>query len=536
MNVSRPILPSSRSRRLAAGLLLGLLLALPVVAQESAPATSASVRPPSLAIVGFEFAPGGDDRDVWMPTAIQETVAGRFRRVPNVHLIPTLRLFQARDELTGPNAPPLPWSQVAVACGADLLVQAVCGGTPSAVEIELRVLNLRDPNARPQTQQLPPTRLFKACDLLTGTIFELLPGDALRGVNLDQLFAAPTSSVATMEYYGRAVDAARERNYSRAVQYCADALRRDGDFRPAILLQSRLDLQGGAIPAAALHFRILGTRARAADDPVDQLQSDLGLSLISQVDGSWEAAETRTAAARSRAESLGDVYGQLGALNLQCDFEVARAARANDDTAEAQRRLQQAVQTQQTLLALLAQIHDRVGLMVATTKLALLEEKLENWDAALAAHEQARVLAAELNSTRHQAAALMLIGQIHRRRENWDAALAATRACLDLAEPGAKPSVQLVLGSLLLDQNDAAGGLKALEQALRGFREQKSLIDQLNCLEQIARAQRLQGRTPEAVKTLQEAIDLAHVSDRAREAALQTQLNNWQASPDSRTP
>ena len=137
-------------------------------------------------------------------------------------------------------------------------------------------------------------------------------------------------------------------------------------------------------------------------------------------------------------------------------------------------------------------------------------------------------LAGELGARRHQASDWMYLSQCYRKQERWEPALDAIQQCLSLADEAARPSVQLVLASLYLDMDRPQDALAQYEAALEPLRKSDDLLNQLTCLRGGARAHRKLGRDQEAVRMLQEAVDLAHALKLPDEEALRAELATWQ--------
>jgi len=148
---------------------------LPTGAQESKPldaragtAMDSGRTLTPLVVVGFRADEKLDARDAWIPTAVEETLAWRLRRVPGLIVVPTVRTHQARQELVEKEGDPLAeWSRVVRLLGAKLWLQGTCAGTPDALILNLELNPVGRADAEPTAAQLGPRRLFEVVDEAT---------------------------------------------------------------------------------------------------------------------------------------------------------------------------------------------------------------------------------------------------------------------------------------------------------------------------------------------------------------------------------
>lgn len=490
-------------------------------------------------MVGFEAQPDGDPRDAWLPVAFEELLTWRLRRVPGLIAIPTVRLYQGRLELQEPGGPPPPWPQVARGMGAGYLLSGRCHGPDSAVGLELtwsRIDEAETGSATgPQRVTVPEGRLFDVLDEATRWVqARLKPGD-LDEPALKAALALPTRSATAVEYYARAHAATREEKLPAALRYAAEAARSDSRFRAAIGLLAQLEMRLGpaGLDSAASRLRIVSDLARIDGDGLDRVQAELGLSQISGAAGAFDAACTRAETALALAFEQGDIYGQMGVINWLCDLYVTRTPPPGVTLSDEARRtfvrenLRRAAEWQHTLLEMLDALHDRIAGLPATSKLALIYERLGETERAFELHQQTLAIATALNSRGHQAAAWMYLGQWYRDRERWPEALDALSRCVVLADESAKPAVRVVLGGVYQAMKLPEEALGQFEQAYAEVRKGDDLANQFACLRGMARLRKQLGKREAAITALQDAIDIAHVLELPEEKTLREDLQAW---------
>ncbi|MBP7746237.1 MAG: tetratricopeptide repeat protein [Phycisphaerae bacterium] len=521
-------------------LLCGVLLASVTVPSLAQPATSAPTAPrpatdarPRVAVIGFEPDPAGDARDTWIPVALEELLARRLQRVPNLVIVPTLRLYQARSELGDPNAPP-PWPDIVRGLGAGYILSGRCQGPDNAITLELTLQPLAEGAAGWQTT-IPAARLFEMLDLATRWTlerFELTLDDATRTVVL----ATPSRTPTAVEYYARALMATRADQSRDALRFATLALDRDKRFRPALALLAQLEMPLGPSGrgSAGRRFRALSDLARLENDPFDRVRAEIGQALLLQADDASDAAYTRAETALALAYECRDVYGQMAAVTAICDAYLLRALPINGTSSEADREahtrtcVQRAIEWQILLVDLLTELGDQIACLPATNKLALLYERVGDTARALELHRRTLALAEQLQSRRHQATAWLYIGEWHRVQKQWPEALAAITRCLALADEAAKPPVRIILGGVYQGMGQREEALAQFELAYEQVRKTDDLGSQFACLRQIASAHMQLGRRDKAIAALQEAIDIAHVLELREEQDLRTELHKWQ--------
>jgi tetratricopeptide (TPR) repeat protein/TolB-like protein len=536
---STPITAKGRS---LAGL-AALLAALPLVAaQTPAPrATSrASTSPPGadprprLAVIGFEPDPQGDPRDAWIAVAFQEFLARRLQNVSGLIVVPTLRLYQARRELTDPGVAPVPWPEVVRSLGAGQMLSGRCRGPDNATALELTLQNLRDPTRPVRNAPLPAARLFETLDQATRWTLEALAVPELSDELRARVFAPPSRTTTAVQYYALSLSAARAEKGDDALRAASQALEADQRFRPALAVLAQLEAQLGPAgrASAGRRLRALSDLARFAGDPFDRGRGELGQSLLALADEAFEAACTRAETALLIAFEHDDLYGQLAAITALCDSYLLRqppespALPADARTTFRRQCLKHAAEWQEVLVEMLDGLGDVVAGVPAANKLAMIYERLAQPEAALEMHQRTVALATEFGPPRLQATAWLYLGQWYRNQDRLSEALDAVTRCLALANEAAQPAVRLILADIYRAMTLPEESLAQLQLAYDQLRKSDDLAGQFKCLREMAVAQMQLGRRDKAITALQEAIDIAHVLELREERTLRTQLEN----------
>jgi tetratricopeptide (TPR) repeat protein len=347
------------------------------------------------------------------------------------------------------------------------------------------------------------------------------------------VFESPSRSSSAIEYYARALGAAREDKMSGAVRLANESTASDSRFRQAQLLLAQIELRIGAFRSAGPRLHALAVQAKQDGDPIERSEIELRLSLLSQIQGAFEAAMIRAQTALSLSLEHGDLYGQIAALDLICDLHMTRepppGEKLDEKALEKHKdaNVVKAVESQQLLVDMLDFLGDRISSIAATNKLALLYERQDKLDAALRLHRRTLSLAQELESAHHEATAWLFIGQCHRKQKSWSEAIDAINRCLGLVEKVARPGVQLVLGGVYLDMGKPENAIKHFDAACELLQGTDDLLNQISCLREGARARMRLGRRDEAIARLQQAIDLAHALELPEEAALVAEIEKW---------
>ncbi|RMF78233.1 MAG: tetratricopeptide repeat protein [Planctomycetota bacterium] len=468
-----------------------------------------------IALVGLQPADGLDARDRWMPTAVEEVLTRRLRRVPGLAVVSTMRAYQARREMRDGDQPP-PWPRVLAALGVKTRIGGTVAGPPHQCRIRLELVGDR---GEPVTGEFGPARMFDALDQATewllGRLVSSRVDDKLRRL----LLTPPARSPSALEYYARAVIAARKDNMRDVVYY----LEKAADYDPGqpqvqiMLAQVEARTSPEARATAAARLRHIQRQAQQVGDVGLDLDVELTHGAMLVAERSFESAAMRFARCREIATERGDVYRRIAAINALADTylsqeaELARQEDAESKREERNAKLAAASALLDEALDLLARLGDRVAEGPIANKHALLLERLGLNDRALEMHQRSLAAAEAIGSRANQATAWMFLGQWYRRAQRYDEALDATRKCLELASRDAHPRVRIALADIYAARGDTEEALREFQQAYDELIDTDDLQNQLLCLERIAELQAQRGRNDAAVDALTDALDIAEV-------------------------
>ncbi|MEW6252610.1 MAG: tetratricopeptide repeat protein [Planctomycetota bacterium] len=479
---------------------------------------------------------GTDPRDAWMPTALEELFTRRFQRVHGLLVVPTVRLHQARRELQEADAPPA-WPHVIRGLGVNHWLTGEISGAEPQVTLDL-VLQRLDVDPLIERRAAFTGRLLDILDQATRWTLEQFALMPLPDVTSRLVFEPPSRSPSALEYYARAIAALENESLQEGLRCALQSLDADRLFRPALALVAQLESQAG--PAgwgpAARRLQALGDLARVDNDHFDRVRAEVGLSLVLQAQGAFDAGYTRATGALELADEHDDIYGRLAALTALCDGYLLRRVPKDDVPAAAvqtfaRANLQHAADWQRLLVHELDELGDFLGELPAANKLALLCEKLEQPDEALALHKRTLALADHLQSRRHQATAWLYLGQCHKRQERYTEAIESLSKCLALADASSQPEVRMARGSVYRAMKLDNEALAEFEAVWEAVRKSDDLPRHFVCLREIAETRMRLGRRDKAVAALQEAIDVAHALElKNEEQRLREQLDEWQAT------
>jgi len=490
--------------------------------------------------MSFQADPQLDPRDTWLPLAVEETLAWRLRRVPGLIVVPTVRIEQARRELVegGVTAD---GRRIAQLLGARRILTGTCSGNPDAVVVELKFGQLPLGGARasdaaagePTTVRLGPVRLFEALDEATRWCLQQLGASRLENERQQLIFARPAASSSALEYYARALAAARQDDPRSARYYLEQVLDYDARYLPAQVLLAQMEMAAESSRlSAAARIRAARDLARQTGDTLTVAQIDLTQGLLLLLARSPDAARERFENVLIASRRNGDPYGELAAMNSLCDSSLARLP-PSEGLSELQREefakdsLKAAAQWQTQALQRLEALGDVVSQGPAATKLAMICERLEDFDQALRLHQRTVALAQQIGAKRAEASAWLFVGQTHRRMKRFDEALAALRRALSLAGDDDKLAVQMALAEALRAAGRPGDALSELEAACDRLRRGSDLVGQLRCLRSIAELRMELGLRREAIDPLQQALDIAHVLALPDEQGIREQLAAW---------
>ena len=497
------------------------------------PASAPADTRPHVAVIPFEMDTAAPERDAWMATAVQETLAWRVRRAPGVIVIPTARLHQGRRELEEGATEQIEWPRVASLLGADRILTGRCSGSPQALVIQLRLLETGAERKLCAETTLEAARTFDALDAATRWALEQLGVAPVPGRVEHVIFSPPARSPSAVEYYMRALMAARAGDVERGEYYLRQSLGYDSYYRPALSMSAQFELLRGAggLLSAETRLRAVGDLAEVCGDALDQASSELGQGTVLQLRGAFDAAYTRFETSLAMAYEHDWPYAQLSAANSLCDLYLTR--RPPDGVAEEalkcfeQQTLTHAAQWEEVCLDLMQRLGDVLGEAPGANKLALIYERLDDSEHAMQAHQRTLAAAERVRSRRHQATAWLYIGQWYQRNERWDDALSATTRCLELAPSAMEPTVRLALAGIYEQRGEPAKALEQMESACKQINAGEDLPSQLVCARRIAELRMQLGQRDAAAASLQEAIDIAHALGLAEETALREKLAEW---------
>jgi len=487
-------------------------------------------------VVGFEAARGTDPRDTWIPTAIEEMLVWRLRRVPGLLVVPTVHLYEARRELTETDAPPPAWDRVLLRVGARMQVSGTVAGVPPKLTLTLLVRRLDKRGRIASKREVPvgPGHLFEILDEATHA--------ALRGLGAGEtsddlkplVFAQPAATPTALEYYARAVQSARRGNARDALYYLRRSLDCDTmqPYAQLMLADIQARVPGAAARAARVKLRALRQLAQTNGDTRLVLETDLALGTADVAQGSLDSAMRRFEQAVRRSRDLGMPYLEVSALVALADLHVSRssAGQASAQTPATQadaRSLRVAAERLQEALAVTDRLHDAVAEVAIANRLALLYEQLGQDEPALTMHRRTLDAARRCGTRQGQATAWMFLGQWYRTHERPDEAVQAMRECLRLAPERSQPKVHIALGDALREKGEASAALREYEQAYEALRDSDALRDRFLCLQNLAEVRMQLGRRDEAIRTLREAIDLAQRLRLPAEQRLRQRLDQW---------
>lgn len=498
------------------------------------PGAATKLRP--LVIAGFRGDEQLDTRDAWIPTAVEETLAWRLRRVPGLTVVPTVRAHRARRELAeSHDDPPAEWSRVVRLLGAKLWLTGTCTGTPDALIINLDLIETGQPAVKPAQIRLGPGRTYDVIDEATRWALSRL-GVARIDDAADRLILAPPSaSLSALEYYAKALTAARSENLRDGAYYVEQAVACDAGFRPALMLMAKIELRGPAATRrrAGVHLRRVRQLAADCGDALDEAEFELNQGLLLMMTRSFDPARQRLESALATAFERNDLHGQLAAMNSLCELwcQYQPPTRSNIPQDALRRfkaqKLRRAAEWQMLVLEMLRRLGDVVAEVPAANKLALIHEQLDDQESALEAHQRTVAAAEKTGSARSQATAWLFLGQWYRRQERWQPALEATSRCLALATDEAKPAIRITLAEIYRGMSLPREALGQYQSAYAGLADGENLIGQSHCLRGIAELRMELGERQAAIGKLTEALGIAEALELPEEGAIRQQLEQW---------
>ena len=497
-------------------------------------AACALAEPPrNIVVGGMTAAAGSDERDNWTPTAIEEVLNARLRRTGALTVVPSIRTFDSRRELTDGDGAAPDWKRVAQALGAARLICGETSGPAYALTLKLKIIDCKS-DEKPLERSFGPARINELLDQATTYLLEQFSLTSLSESTRALVLKPPTDSPTALEYFARAILSAREGNWSETARYLKQACEYESTFIAAQLALAQVESRSaGGARLAALRLRQMRLLAKAGEDPWDAAEVERIEGVLLALTGGEQNGAERLESAAAMSEKIGDVYGQILALDTLADLEIRRANQPADEKGTPQsepvqaRFLKHAAEVQSRILELLAPLNDLVTQASGSNRLALLYERLGEMDKALKQHQTTLELARKLGVRQSQATAQMFLGQYYRHAGRYPEALEAIKQCLDLAVDSSKPGVHIALGDIHKAMNDERSALQEYESAFENLKKSDNLTDQFTCLKRLAEARHKLGQKKEAARNLQEAIDVAQVLKLPELQTLREQLAGW---------
>lgn len=500
-------------------------------------AAQQSEAPRPIAVAGFTMAPDAQPRDAWLAVAVEETLCGRLRRVPGLTVIPTARVYQALRDTAAAEARPPELLALLPLLGARAVLSGRCSAGVRTLTLELQLADAA--GGVLGSARLTDDSVFGLIDQATRwslAVPGLAPGGtalALDAAGERVVFARPANSPSALEYYARAVAAARRGDLRDASHYLTESLGYDPFYRDAVLLHGRLVMQGGADSRgeAVARFRLLGDIARDRGDTLDRVNAELGLGSLAMLAQQTEIALARFEHALSLAAQIDEPYAQIAAISHMCDLYLsASATRDVPDAVRAdlhRRNLARVAEWQTLLLDQVAALGDVLAEGPAASRLALVIEPLGQVAQAETLLRRAQEAARRSGLTGAQATASLLWAQFLARAQRWDEALDAAQQALAHAAPAGEPGIRITLAEILRGLKRPAEALVQFEAVLKLVKSRNDLDGQLVCLQQAADLRWELGRRADAIRALQDALDVAHALKSPAAPELAEKLAAW---------
>lgn len=496
------------------------------------------VRTAPLAVVGFEPAASMDERDRWMATGIEETLGTRLRRVPGLVVMPTVRAHLARRELQEGGQPDVAWEDVLALLGADRQVRGTVAGQPRKCTLSVEIRPIGASTAS-EKADFGPAPLFEVIDQATTWLVERLTGRPLPEQSRALVMSPPGDSPTTLEYFAKAVLAARS-DEGRDVAYYLDRVMQYDHIPLAahlMMAQIELRLTPETRATAAARLRHVQELARRQHDPYAEIEAELTHATVLQASGSYASALKRLERVLTMAREIGDVYDEIGVLSAICDAHLRQEAnpdptlRGEALAAFRTEQLKQGAAALETALRRLQALGDLVALAPTTNKLALIYDRLDQPDRCLAMHELTLKTARRIGARQTEATALMFLGQWYKRQGQLDKARKTIEQCLKLADDESRPKVQIALADVLALQDDRTAAIAQYEAAYQALFDTDDLANQLLCLDRIATLREQLGERRKAIEALQDALDIAELLEAPAEKTLRERLEKLRRHP-----
>ncbi|WP_260477484.1 hypothetical protein [Nonomuraea sp. WAC 01424] len=257
---------------------------------------------------------------------------------------------------------------------------------------------------------------------------------------------------------------------------------------------------------------LLAAAAQAMADPDDDLArtgAALGLAMLWPQQKAYRVADLISIGNRA-----------LSVAERLADDETAMHAHSQAGVGEYFKGdLTAALEHVDRHLTLARRLNDRFDEQRAHGNLAATYAKAQRYDRALEHALAQREIAREISSEVGERYALLQIGNAHRQMGRLGEAAAALEEAAAMAgragDAALEGHMRHALGALQLDRGDLEAGLAQLERALGRAVAGGTKLMQVQCLIQLARANRLLARRTAAAERLAEAESLARALDSA---------------------
>src|SRR5690606_7005685 len=246
------------------------------------------------------------------------------------------------------SAEPPRWERVVELLGARRQVSGIVSGMPSACELTVRI-HQRGRAEPIDARTFGPDRLATVLERAAEWLIGALRGEPREpreprvaedaggtgAANASDRNAAWSGTLAGIEYYAKAVMAARREQVGDAAYYLERAVQVDAP-PAAHLMLAEIELRSGRERQQAGLSRLRQVRdvARQRGAAHTALEAELALATMLVASDSHEAAQLRLDAALETARRLEDPYAELGVLAAVCDAHLRREARPDPGLSE----------------------------------------------------------------------------------------------------------------------------------------------------------------------------------------------------------
>lgn len=481
-------------------------------------ANAASAKEQRICVAGFTADAAMDERDAWLPVAVEETLAWRLRRVPGVTVVPTIRAFQAHLGADSSADPDQTWQRIASRIGGEWLLTGIAHGTPPELRLSLvlRRVDGDDPGA---TTEIGPLSLEESLDKATRWVLAQWSIQQLDRAVEARIIRPLSRSRTALQYYAKAVSEGRAGDARGALYHLTQAVEYDRDCAPAQLMLAQAEVglsQVARVDASLPRLRRVAAEAAQRGDDVSRADAENAIGVVLMSKQAYRAAQTQFENALARFEAAGDVYGRLAAMSNLADYHLSLPVGLlleippPEQRAYEHEQLGLAIAWQRLITRDLKALGDRDALIPAMTKLALLYERLGASDRSRQIHEASLRLAEKLGDAQAQANVHQFLARWRRRNDDLAAARVHAARCAELANDQSRPGALLALGAIEVEAGDKSSAIQHYRAACRLLEDTNELNEQMRCLETIAQLHLDLGQRDAAIKAYGEARDFAY--------------------------